>query len=244
MFQAPRLSLRSIRMLCAGLFLIVLTAAPSNSLHAVAQSGRRAPKSNLPQPPPTPAPTSNATTPEAQGESESISRGATKKTDPSQISVAALELDSPFLNVSYYYTDLVMASFLKRLSESATLSVKPGGKTNRKAARDRAKNESETFVVGVEFEEDSMTGRQSVGRTDPSTLILRYYIYAPRTGTLKGQGRMDQRPYSSSTRIGGMRLPLPTSRGRGAIEYMLDQLGSDAADRVMASLNVIPPLER
>ncbi|MBA3713597.1 MAG: hypothetical protein H0W76_14280 [Pyrinomonadaceae bacterium] len=243
MFQAPRLSVRSIRMLCAGLFLIFLTAAPSNSLNAAAQSGRRAPKSNLPQPPPSP-PTSNGTTPEAQGESESISRGATKKTDPSHIPVAALEFDSPFLNVSYYYTDLVMASFIKRLSESATLSVKPGGKTNRKAARDRAKNESETFVVGVEFEEDTMTGRQTVGRTDPSTLILRYYLYAPRTGTLKGQGRMDQRPYSSSTRIGGMRLPLPTPRGRGMIEYVLDQLGRDAADRVMASLNVIPPPER
>ncbi len=202
-----------------------------------AQSGRRAPKSNLPPSPPV----TTTTIPDAAGESESVPRGSVMKGKPAQLSLAVLEIESPFLNTSYIDTDLIIASFVKRLSDSAMLSVRPGGKTDRKAARDRAKNETDTHVVAVELDEDSMNGRGSIGRVDPATLILKYYIYMPRTGSLKRQGRVDQRPYSGSTRIGRVRVPLPTPRGRVTQDYVLEQLGRDAADRVMAAFSVIPP---
>ncbi|HVF87079.1 MAG TPA: hypothetical protein VM866_05785 [Pyrinomonadaceae bacterium] len=226
-----------LSLICISIFPALLMCAGGGATFA--QSGRRAPKSNLPPSPPV----TTATIPEPSGESESIPRGSAPKANPAQVSLAVLEIDNPFLNSSYVDTDLIIASFVKRLSDSAMLSVKPGGKTDRKAARDRAKNETDTHVVAVELDEDSMNGRGSIGRTDPATLILKYYIYTPRTGSLKRQGRVDQRPYSGSTRIGRVRVPLPTPRGRVVQDYVLEQLGRDAADRVMAAFSVIPPPE-
>lgn len=247
MFQKDSLLLRSsVSLVCGSFFLALMLWAMSGA--ALAQSGRRAPKSNLPPPPPTPTTTTTTTkTAAEEGESESIPRGSTPKANPAQLSLAVQEIDSPFLNTSRYYTDVVIASFMKRLSDSAMLSVKPGGKTDRKSARDRAKNENETHVVAVELDEDSMmmNRRGSIGGSDPAALILKYYIYAPRTGSLTRQGRVEQRPYSSSARIGGIRIPTPSPRGgRIGHDYVLEQLGQDAADRVMSHFNIIPPPDR
>ncbi len=223
--------------LCTLLLVASLVWSISPAL-LMAQSGRRAPKPN------TPPPSATATTnPEPEGESESVPRGrAASRTNATQLSLLIYELDDPLLNAPLGSADYVFDGVMRRLRETPDVAITPGGKSDRKAARERAKNETDTFVVTMQLEEDTMTGQQSIGRADPATLILRYYVYAPRTGVLKTQGRVDQRPLRSTARVGGIRIPLPTPRGRTLSEFTLEQLGRDAADRIIASFNVrLPP---
>jgi hypothetical protein len=130
------------------------------------------------------------------------------------------------------------------------LSASRGGKRiSRKEAQEIAKTESQSHVVLLELEEDIAASggrRGGAGQTDTRALAVKTYVYEMGTGTLKFVDQTSMRPYrGQTTSIGGIRLPLPTTRTRmerfpGELE--LEQAARDAADRVMLRFKVrLPP---
>lgn len=208
---------------------------------AGAQS-RRAPR---PAATPTPEPTP---TPEAtQGESESKPRGAAGAEEPGVVvSFLILENDNPMMSLDYTARDDIWKEFLGRLGRSRAVSVTQGGKATRGEALKRAKLERESYVVLFQMEEerDSM-GDASIGRVDSRNLLLKTYVYTPQTGNLKYADTIYQRPYRDTATIGGVRVPLPGGTSRRVERYpsqrQLEQAAREAADRLMAHFNVIPP---
>ncbi|HVF44045.1 MAG TPA: hypothetical protein VM936_13570 [Pyrinomonadaceae bacterium] len=231
--------------------LVALAALAALALCAVALTdaaraqSRRAPRpAATPTPEPTPTPDSAT-----QGESESVPRGAGTKKDPAVVaSFLILEADNPMMSLDYMARDDIWKEFLERLGRSRAVSVTQGGKATRGEAHKRAKSERETYVVLFEIiEEREMMGDASVGRADSRLLLLKTYVYAPQTGSLKYADTIYQHPYRDSATIGGVRVPLPTGTSRGIERYpsqrQLQQAARDAADRLMARFNVTPPPE-
>jgi hypothetical protein len=137
----------------------------------------------------------------------------------------------------------VAAAFMRRLEQAGRhMEIKDGGKGRRQEARERAKKEETAYVVFFQLEETGMgTGTTS----DMRGLVLRTYVYTPKTGDLKYSDTMWQRPYQDSARIGGVRVPVPTRRiERYPSQHQLEQGARDAADRLLSRFNVTPPPEQ
>ncbi len=163
------------------------------------------------------------------------------------LTLAVYEFDDPLID-TFLTSRIVSEGFLNRLKDAPQVSVTVGGKITRKDAAARAKNESEAHVVVLQLEESSaIGGRESIGQVDPATLVIKYYVYAPTSGTLLHVGRVEQRPYQQTARVGGVRIPVPTPvpRGRLAIDYTLEQAARDTAERVLARFHIrLPPESR
>ncbi|HEX7176730.1 MAG TPA: hypothetical protein VF240_15805 [Pyrinomonadaceae bacterium] len=226
-------------LLLLALALLCVVAAAT----AGAQSGRRKTAPISPVPTPTPA------APEAEGESESESRSRRQVGGPAQLSLVVYRLDNAFPYADYNVEDVLMGGLMDRLTRSKDLSASRGGKRiSRKEAQEIAKSESQSHVVLVELEEDigASGGRSGgAGQTDTRTLAVKTYVYEMGTGTLKFVDQTSQRPYrGQTTSIGGIRLPLPTTRTRMERfpgELQLEQAARDAADRLMHRFKLRPP---
>lgn len=219
---------------------LALCALAPGAWTAWAQSGRRKTDPARQSPAPTPTPSA-----EPRGESESQPRGASKKQG---VVATFVVYEDENLMLDFSITsqrDIVGATFFDRLRQSPAVEVARGGKASRKEARDRAKSESAAYVVLLQLEEDMMSSRTSgsgqVGRADPSNLAIRLYVYAPGSGDLKYNDLVTQRPYRSTTSIGGVRLPVPVGRERYPGEYQLAQAARDAADRLLARFDIMRP---
>lgn len=216
----------------AVLFLgVVLVCAISFARPTAAQSGRRQSSSGK-----SPSPVTTSTTP------TDPAKPASKPTVPPAATVHIMMDENFLMNLPGMATHIVYDAFFKRLKESTSLVVSAGGKGDRKLARERAKTEKETHVALIQLDEQ-MPGRMtSNGQVDLGNLAVKYYVFAPQTATLKTQGSVPMRPYRATGSVGGVRLPLPSGRTT-ALEYILEQAGRDAADRVMAAFHLRPPSE-
>lgn len=228
--------------------LAALAALVAFALCAFALTGAAGAQSRrAPRPAATPTPEPTPTPEEAQGESESVPRGAGAKKDPGVVvSFLILEDDNPMMSLDYMARDDIWKEFLERLGKSRAVSFAQGGKATRGEALKRAKLERETYVVLFEMQEErDMGGDASIGRVDSRNLLLKTYVYAPQTGSLKYADTIYQRPYRESATVGGVRVPLPTGTSRRVERYpsqrQLEQAAREAADRLMAHFNVIPP---
>jgi len=186
-----------------------------------AQSGRRSPKPISPSPS-TPLP----------GESET----ALPKSKPAQpqqkLLVGIDELSRPF-GIPQYMSVAVWNGFLERFREVSSISISTDQNMNRKEAINRAKEETDSFVVLLRLEADSIGSSTSMSQVSPDRLVINYVIFSPVTGKTKGQGQVYAR--SSSGVLGGR---FPTSR---SVESQLHEAGREAADRVMPALNIGSP---
>ena len=221
------------------LVLIAFALCLSAAAGASAQSGRKK------TPPLSPAPTPSPT-PDAQGESES--EGRPKRAPNTEASFIVYQADGAFPFVDYTAQELIMDSFMQRLTRSKDLSASRGtGKLSRKQAQEIAKKEPEAYIVLIELEEEAGTvGRGGVGgQADTRALVIKTYTYEPNTGTLKFVDYTSQRPYRPTATIGGIRLPLPAPRTRierFPNELQLEQAAHDAADRIMRRFSLrLPP---
>ena len=212
----------------------VLGSLGLSAAAAHAQSGRRSP--NISKSSPT---TSNGT--EAKGESESGSKPDANRVVKPTASFVLMDGNNAF-DVDYTTRRIVMEGFARRLGQSPVIAVSQAGKGTRKEARDRAKGEKEVFVVLLELEEESAADPSVRTRTrsDQRLLVIKTYVYAPATGDLKFTDRFVERPYRQSTSVGGVRIPVPSSRTYPS-EQQLEQAGRDAADRLLSRFDVTPP---
>lgn len=221
----------------ASVFALALSASAGAAVNA---QSRRAPR---PAATPTPSPEPS---PQGESESESKPRAKTKETGV-VVNLVIMDYDNPLMNLDYMARDDIWKEFLARLGRSRAVSVTQAGKGGRREARERAKSEREAYVVLFQIEEEgAASGRESMGRADSRTLLLKTFVYAPQTGDLKFSDTVFQRPYRDSATIGGVRVPLPTGTGRVErypSQRQLEQAARDAADRLMARFSVITPPE-
>ncbi|MDT5263036.1 MAG: hypothetical protein QOC61_2040 [Acidobacteriota bacterium] len=198
---------------------------------AWAQSGRKAQK--------TTPPTAEAT---RQGESESgaAKQGATKTPD-ALVSFVVMQYDDVTYGLDPLALDGVADNFIRRLGASRVVSVTSAGKGRRPEARKRAKEETTSYVVLFQMEEE-IASSGSMGRVDSRTLVLKTYVYTPKTGDLKYTDTIYQRPYRQTARIGGVPIPVPTHRiERYPSQLELEQAARDAADRLLSRFQITPP---
>ena len=198
---------------------------------AWAQSGRKGQKASTPPPPAESS---------SQGESESGPKREAPKKPDALVSFVVMRGDEMFTMIDPLARDGVAQSFIRRLGQSQAISVTDGGTGRRQDARSRAKEQTTAYVVLFQMEEENYAA--STGRVDSRTLVIKTYVYTPKTGDLKYADTVYQRPYRQTARVGGVPIPVPT-RGieRYPSQHELEQAARDAADRLLARFQISPP---
>ncbi len=226
--RAPRARRQVARLL---LLLFACAACAFASADAArAQSGRRSPTMSKTSPPPPVSEKSGGAT-----------TAATKKDVKPLASFVLLEDAGTVFEVDFTARRIVLASFAEQLDRSALVAVTRGGRSTRKEARDRAKEQKEAFVVLIELEEESpgVNMRTDSRRQQDSTLTIKTYVYTPATGDLKFSDRFVSRPYNSRATVGGVRVPT----GGYPTQAQLEQSGRDAAQRLLTHFQIALPPE-
>jgi hypothetical protein len=225
---------RALRALPALLAFACAFSAFATNLNA--QSGRRSP--NISKSSPKPSGDTGA-----KGESESGQKPETNRVVKPTASFVVFDGNNN-LDIDFTTKRIVLDGFMRRLGQSPTVAVSQSGRGSRKDARERAKNEKEAFVVLVELEEESADGSMRTNnRTYERLLVIKTYVYAPVSGDLKFHDRLVERPYRPTASVGGVRVPVPSSR-RYPTEQQIEQVGRDAADRLLSRFQINAPLER
>ncbi len=173
-----------------------------------AQSGRRAAK---PPAPPTPLVTTD-TSPEPE-----------KPLAPGQLPakvrlLVARQPTSKHLSSE----DQIFASFIKQLNRYDNIEASSIGDLKESAAVDRAKTETEAFVILLKFDIDSFQNRTII--TNSQDLEIEYSVLAPRTGRKQTKGKI----YFQT--IGGGRMRKQDWPNGTPIRITPEGAGIEAAD--------------
>jgi len=196
---------------------------------ALAQSGRKAQKPlGLPTEKPTPA--------------DPAAKPAEPKKQEALVTFVVVKDDTLSIGVDTLARDGVNRAFFERLKQvGLSVEVKDGGKGRRNEAREQAKKQETAYVVFFQMDETGYSGAS----TDMYGIVLRTYVYTPKTADLKFSDTMFQRPYQDRVRVGGVGIPVPTRRvERYPSQYQLEQAARDIADRLLSRFNVTPPPEQ
>ena len=203
---------------------------------AAAQSGRK--RSGPPTPQPAPA--------EPRGESESGPKTSVAK-PAAAVAFAVMEQEDSAFGIDSMTRGDVLESFVARLGRSASVQVSRAGRGSRSDANKLAKADEHAHVVLVALEEDYYGDpgrRRRTRQSEQRSLVIRTYVYAPKTGSLKFSDTIYQRAARSSVGVGGVRLPVPTGTlGRYPSQLELRQAAQDAADRILSRFQIAPPVD-
>ena len=207
----------------------LILAAVFGAAPAPAQSGRKAQK-------PLGLPTEQAKPADPAG------KPAEAKRQDALVTFVVMKDDTLSVGWDSMARDGVAAAFVARLRQvGRDVEVKDSGKGRRQEARELAKKEETAYVVFFQMEETGYTGSS----TDTRGLVLRTYVYTPKTADLKYSDTMFQRPYRDSARVGGVRVPVPSRRmERYPSQFQLEQAARDAADRLLSRFQITPPPEQ
>ena len=154
------------------------------AIHSIgqAQSGRRAPK---PLNPPTTTPS-----PAEPEQPSSQNKPALKQ----QTLIVGMDEKGGSLYVPSYMSDAVWSGFFERFKGISSITITTDKSMRRKEASERAKKETESFVVLLQLETSGMDA--GMGQVNPNDLAISYVIFSPGTGKVKDQGRVYVRPAS------------------------------------------------
>ncbi|HEV7859022.1 MAG TPA: hypothetical protein VGO91_10440 [Pyrinomonadaceae bacterium] len=184
-----------------------------------AQSGRRVkrPDANVsPAPAIEPAPA-----PQSPKESQPA--------PPKQKLIAGMDELGRSINIPQYMAGAVWDGFLDEFRKFSSLRVTTEN-MRRRDAIERAKKETESYVVLLQVETENLNSGGGVGQVNSNDLLVSYIIFSPVTGKIKSSGRVYVR--SSRSILGGR---LPTGR---VADSQLYQAGRETADRVISALNL------
>lgn len=121
-------------------------------------------------------------------------------------------------------------SCMERLKERPILNVIKGGKMKRTEAMERAKLETEAYVLWMEIK----TRHVELFYTE--VVVINYYVFTPKTGKVLLEGQLDPKRQVKS--IGQVRIPQVPRRTHPAIRYedQLEEGGRAVADRIRSLL--------
>lgn len=206
----------------------LILATTLGAASALAQSGRKAQK-------PLGLPTEKAKP------ADPADKPAEAKKQEALVTFHVMKDDTLSVGYDSMARDGVAAAFVERLRQvGRDVEVKDSGKGRRQEAREQAKKEETAYVVFFQMDETGYSGS-----TDTRGLVLRTYVYTPKTADLKYSDTMFQRPYRDTATIGGVRVPTPTRRmERYPSQFQLEQAARDAADRLLSRFQITPPPEQ
>lgn len=188
---------------------------------ALAQSGRR-PSRNASA---TTAPSANV---EAKTESAVDSSTAKPPVPISKVIVVGdlVQSGSSFSN----YVDDAVDACVEELKKLQAIEPKGSGSRKRAAAIERAKNETDAYVLWLEIK---MVDRV---RTDRGVYVedyiscVNYYVFMPQTAKILTEGRVY--PGTQDIQSGGAVLRLPTRSRPTSVTRDLKDIGRQVANRV------------
>ena len=180
-----------------------------------AQSGRRPPRSE-----PRSEPALTPTTPDSESvPSVKNNKGNHRLTERVKLLVAR-QLSSKHMPSE----TTIYASFIERLNEFTNVSGTSIGDVKRQQAILRAREETESYVIFLQFEIDNFQeGRLVLNSPD---LEVKYFIFAPGTGELMTKGKV----YYQA--IGGAKMRKDNWPNGPPIKITVEAAGIEAAERV------------
>jgi len=210
------------RKLGAGMAMAVILSYASADL---AQSGRKVRTStpapvSVPEPTPTPTPAAPSVKPK-----------------PRLTFLVGLDRYDGFANIPLYAYEGVLRNLTDRLADSPSVRVGAAqSDMGRSDAIQKAKAETEAYVVWIQLRDDSMN-RDSRNSGSLDNLVIEYTVLAPTTAKQTTSGRT----YTQSQRNRGIFNP-KTSGIYG--DRYLNQAAQEAADRILAHFQIHAPPTR
>jgi hypothetical protein len=120
--------------------------------------------------------------------------------------------------------DTIYASFIKRLNEFPNIQGTSIGEAKRQQAILRSRQETESFVILLQFEIDNFQeGRLVLNSPD---LEVKYFVFAPVTGQLKTKGKV----YYQA--IGGAKMRKDNWPNGPPVKITVEAAGVEAAERI------------
>lgn len=174
----------------------------------IAQSGRRAPK-------PTPTPVATPETDQKQTRTPA-GRELARKTS---LIVAKQSSSKHLLS-----EDTIFTEFVKTLAEFKNVSATSLGDLKHDAAVKRAKSETESIVVLVEFDVDEF--QQGTLILNAQDLDVKVLVFAPRTGKKRFEGKVYYKA------VGGPMLKRDNWPSGTPIRITTEAVGIEAAEQV------------
>ena len=213
----------SLLIVCAAVMLCFSQAA-------LAQSGRRQ-KRSVSTPPPPPVTAEQKTEP-------GIDSSTVKPPVPISSVIVVGDLIQSGSSYSNY-VDQAVDACVEKLQERQVIEAKGSGSLKRAAAMERAKKETEAYVLWLEINtaDEVMTDRGVYVERYISS--VNYYVFMPQTAEILTKGRVY--PRSQEINRGGVVLRLPTRNKRLPLTQELRDVGRQVADRVRDSFVKIRP---
>jgi len=185
-----------------------------------AQSGRRSSKTTIPAVTPEKAQTNN--------DSSTTAKSSDKETTTRIKLLVARQPTTKHLSSE----DKIYASFIKRLNDFSGIASTALGDLKREQAVERAKVQTDAFVVLLKFEVDNY--QRGTVILDSPDLELKYFVFAPRTGQQKTKGKV----YYQA--IGGLRIRKEDWPQGPAIKITEEAAGIEVANRLHDWLSLLP----
>jgi len=189
--------------LCAASGLLLLLATQT-----IAQSGRRAPKPS--QPP--------VTTP--QTDSQPSQKSSARELKQKVSLLVGIEPSSKHL----LSEDAIFANFLEQLRQFKNVTTTPIGEIKRDRAVKRAKAETETAVVLLQFDVDEFQNGTVI--LNSPDLDVRVLVFEPKTGQKKFEGKVYYKA------VGGPMLKKDNWPTGTPIRITTEAVGIEAAEQV------------
>jgi hypothetical protein len=137
------------------------------------------------------------------------------------------------------YVDQAVDACVERLNERQVIEARGSGSRKRTAAMERARDETEAYVLWLEINLDDNVMTDRGVYVEQYISSVNYYVFMPQTAEILAQGRVY--PRSQDIKRGGVVLRLPTRNKRLPLTYELRDVGRQVADRVRDTFVKIRP---
>lgn len=187
---------------------------------ALAQSGRRPARNTSASAPPV----------NAEVKTETEVNPSTVK-PPVPISTVIVVGDLVQSGSSYSnYVDEAVDACVEELKKLQAIEAKGSGSRKRTAAMERAKNETDAYVLWLEIKLADRVRTDRGVYVEEYITCVNYYVFMPQTAKILTEGRVY--PGTQDISAGGAVLRLPTRTSRTHVTRELREIGRQVANRV------------